>query len=1265
MSLVRPIAPRRVFWILAVAATHAAPPPGMPPLRVFTARDTGVATMAWSAAQDPDGTLYFGCNTVVSFDGDRWRAERMDPTYLVRGLDLGPDGRLWAGGVNQLGWFERSADGGLAYHSLMGKLPPGSPELGEVWRAYAEGAGRAVFVTRNRVLRWDGRAMQTWEFPGMNLFWASRTARAIYLHYPPTGLLRLDPAGPVVVIPAASLGSPQVRWLDDAGEDWTLLTTQGFLRFRQGRCVPVDSPASAFARAYTPTSVVRLRDGAFAVGTLRGGIAVIEPDGALRRIFNQHTGLPANQIYSLFVDRDGALWGLGPAHIFRLGLTSGTFLYTARGGYPAGGCDSLAEQDGAIFAASHSDLLRLGADPSGEGAGAFSRLPVSSNRFYCLLASPPGLVVGTLGGLGLWSEAGLRSIGRPGDAVFRSGPSRAQPGRILASLSDRVVAVDPRSGAAAVVADSLPDYGDSVADEPSGRVWVGTPSRGLFVAGPGQVGAEPAAPRFGPLPVAGAALVAVAGSTVVALTDSGAFYLDPQADAFRPVADFPRGRPAALSNPDSRGQVWAALEGTDGRTPQLGRIAAGPGGVAWTPVPIEGLGEIGSVLGLRLLGSPEREELWVAGTQALLRADLTAVPSRRPPAPITRAWAQGDGPASVLSAGQTLAYSNRTVHAEFSSRDFGMREQEGFETMLVGAETAWTPAHGAAERDLSGLRDGRYDLRARLVAGSGAPGPESSLPFAVAPPWWRDPAVRASFVGAAALGVAGLLRLRTRALRRRARELEHMVRQRTAELEKANAAKTEFVASMSHEIRNPMGGIIASALELAATPLGARQAELVTTLRGCATFLSTRVEDDLDFAAIEAGAYQVNRTSFRPRGLLETVVVMVGASAAARTPGIVVDPDLPERVLGDPSRIQQVVVNFTLNALKFGGTAITLSARRDEDHVVFGVADDGPGIPPEEQRNLFVRFSRLKAARTSAVPGTGLGLAVSRELAERMQGSVGVVSRPGQGALFFLRLPLEAAGAPAPAADVARLRGRALVVEDVPYNARALAFMLGQLGLETDLAADGRQALAALDRNRYRAVFLDCDLPEVDGFEVARRFRAAEAPGPRTLLIATTALATTENERACRAAGMDRFVAKPVTPEKLRRALGGGGVASSRAGAGLDLALLAHLTDGTSAGLEAELGRYCQALGEALAGVKAAHGTGPHRAVTRAVHRVLALARMVDATELASAARDLQACAGVYSEPELAAELDILARRGAELLQALAAPGVLSGSPAA
>jgi signal transduction histidine kinase/CheY-like chemotaxis protein len=1181
--------------------------------------------------------MYFGCDTVLSFDGERWLSQGMDATYLVRAMDLSAGGRLWVGGVNQIGWFDLGERGLSAYHSLVPSLPAGSTDLGDVWRAYSEGAMGAVFVARDRILRWNGTSIQAWKFPGVSLLWSTRTAKAIYVHDPPQGLLCVGPQGPRLLLPASEVGPDLVRWVDDSGPDWVILTAHGFSLIHGGTRTPMDTELSAFAKSGTPTCVARLRDGSLALGTLQGGVALADGSGRIRRILNTRSGLPDNQVYSLFVDRDGALWVLGPSHITRIAVDAGTALYGGRTGYPPGGCEALAETSGSLLVASHSSLLRLATDPVSGGTGAFEPLGITGSRFYSLEPSGDGVAVGHLLGLGLLTGGSMRPVASVEGTAFRTSPSESRPGRLLVSLVSKVVSVDPAGGAPATVADALPDYGDTVVDEPSGRIWVGTPSRGVFVATPDHPGAVPAAPRFGGLPVAGSAFVIRVGGTVGVLSQGGAYLLDPASDRFLRADGLPGGGPVVVSNPDRKGRVWAAVEPErGGHSPGIGRISAAMGRFAWEPRSLEGLSGIGYPLGLRIVGALGGEELWVQGTEALLRADPEALARSVPPRkPLLRA--------SPAPAGGVLPYSSRGFHVEYASADYAMRESERYETLLGGAETQWSAPTNSPERDLSGLREGSYDLKVRLVTDSGEAGEPAVLHFEVAPPWWRTTPAEAGFVLSAGLLGVALYRLRTRALKRRALALEGMVRQRTHELEKANAAKSEFVANMSHEIRNPMGGILSSANELSRTGLDPEQRRLVGTVQSCAEFLSCLVEDVLDLAAVEAGAYAVTHLPLEPRALLENVARMLEPKAAGSALSVQVDPSVPAWVEGDPARIQQVLVNFTVNALKFGGGTVVLSARAEGDQWVLAVADDGPGIPREEQENLFVRFERLKSARNSAIPGTGLGLALCRALAERMGGSVGLRSEPGCGTMFFLRLPLRPAGAGAgPPPEFHAGHARALVVEDIDYNARALALMLGRLGFAVDVSSDGLEALERMSRGGYRAVFLDCDLPGLGGIEVARRYREREAPGTRIRIVATTALPSEDHRGRCLAAGMDAFIAKPITVAKLRDAVAGEGAADPPQAPRLDLGILRHLSAASSGSLDSEISLLERALSDAVGALEAAHSAGSRSAVASAAHRVLSLARLVGAGSMSRSAADLQEFARVYTDRELAEEVILL-----------------------
>jgi len=900
---------------------------------------------------------------------------------------------------------------------------------------------------------------------------------------------------------------------------------------------------------------------------------------------------------------------------------------------------------------------------------AFAPFGSISDHTWDVLSSGSEGTIAHRGKLDLVTPTGTRNLLSGKADVFLVRPSKAKPGTLLVAQGRDVLRVDPKSGAHETVAEQLPDSASTLVDEPSGRIWAGTGTKGLFVIEPGigKSAAEPVGSRFGLAAGDGATFVGLMRDTVVAFDPAGAHWLDPGTDLFRGIPGFPQGDVEAVSNCDDQGNLWVALEGEHpGMPPRVGELSFVGDGVVWSPKSIEGLETVGSLHMLRIEPSSEGNVLWIGGNDSLLRvAHPDQLVAKVPRRPLLHGWVRGENGEEDEPLGERLPYATHRLRFEFASAEYGLRETLRYQTMLAGADSAWSQPTNSAELELPNLRQGSYDFRVRVLSDTGAVSEAASLKFTIAPPWWQTPWAFAGFSAGGVLALFGIYRLRVGRLRRRAAQLEQMVKLRTAELEKANAAKTEFVASMSHEIRNPMNGILGSAMALADTSLDRRQGELVATLHHCATFLASLVEDVLDFSSIESGSFTVQPEPFSPAELLDAVAAMLAEEATSSGAHfqVAIDPGLPTRVVGDSARIQQIVVNYATNALKFaGGGRIQLSARPDGEDMVFSVADNGPGIPKAEQTGLFSRFSRLKAARKAEIPGTGLGLAVCRMLAERMNGSVGVVSDAGCGATFFLKLPRVEArvegGSSAPAAHAGG--AHALVVEDIGYNADALCTMLKKLAITAEVARNGHEALALAAEGSFQFVFVDCDLPGMSGLEVARRLRAREHAVPRTFIVATTAYTTIQDREECLKAGMDAFLAKPVTPEKLKAVLeewmrpkqAAPPVEVSNAGEG-DLSLLAYLADGTRAGLDREVSRFLNSLGSSACEVLSALANKSRAGLARSAHRVASHAHLIGSTELAHAAEKLEEKSQLADFAELEKLASSLAAKIATLRETL------------
>ncbi len=386
---------------------------------------------------------------------------------------------------------------------------------------------------------------------------------------------------------------------------------------------------------------------------------------------------------------------------------------------------------------------------------------------------------------------------------------------------------------------------------------------------------------------------------------------------------------------------------------------------------------------------------------------------------------------------------------------------------------------------------------------------------------------------------------RDRALRRHRDHLEERVRQRTAELERArdaaeraNRAKSRFLALVSHELRTPLNAILGNAALLAESGLPREQKERVDTIAGAARHLVSLIDDLLDVGGIEAGHIRMVYGPYDPGALAQEVgrLFQDAASRKGLELAVEVGGHTPREVTGDRVRVRQVLSNLVDNAIKFTAKGrVTLRVEASGDRLRYEVEDTGPGIPPNARERVFLPFERAEPAHRRSHGGAGLGLTICKRLVERMGGRIGMESRPGRGSRFWVELPLgvEAVAGPPSVRHPAAGGRRVLVVEDNAVNRELLRAMLEQAGCEVAEAQTGAEALERLEREAFDVVFMDCQLPGMDGFETVERLRRRERETgrPRAYVVACTAYASREARQQCLASGMDRVLVKPIEPE--------------------------------------------------------------------------------------------------------------------------------------
>lgn len=1165
-------------------ALHAAAPAagftsiGRPLIEQLAAGQNVFDGPVWSVLSLQGGDLVVGSNRLSLYTGQHWQSIPLPGAHAFRALDVTEDGRrVWVGARHEIGFLTLTAPGQWTYQSLMDEWRRDTlTTAGDVWAVQATANG-SLWMTSDRVARWDGHTFQSWRAQGSGRLIGAIGGGRLWYYDEGIGLFALGAEGePELVVADADLPNPPVRWiLPPSADDPSLLLGLGRGAYRRepdGRLDFLVELSLKLGDAL-PTKAVRLPDGDLAIATFTAGVVIADREGRVREIIDRSRGLFDNTIYTLAAYQDH-LWIGYQGGLARVDGVGSTYLIDRQTGLGDGMPRSVQFGPSDTWVLTSKDAFRRPRPGS-------QFQPTLNNQALLWSARSVGnaLWVGGLGGVWRIENNSVRREHYSATDVTNLATTANFPSGVLFVDGYRLKVLRPSSRGGWVPQDlgvTARDTPVSLFESSTGDVWLGTMSSGidryawrqdatgntqLYLAehyDPGQQ-----------LPAGAnrARLTELAGE-IYAFTDVGITRLDPARRRFviEPnLADFIGVAAAPVPTADSAYWLVYPRRLTNADEACLIRVSLDHGNLIYRPLHAHGLRSVGNPASLQL----GDDALWLSGADGILRIAESSL-TRAAAAPELQLHLLVDGTTVSLAAAPSksaapslqLAADVRRIEFRFPpvAHDF---DRVHLQTRLVGADEAWSRPDASVSQAYSGLAPGTYRFEARSVDPFGRRGPVASADFVLMAPWYlRAPALAAAVLALAAL-VAAIMRWRVRQLHRRNENLNLLVEERTRQLALSNIAKSDFLENISHEIRNPLNGLNGLLSLLKEDNLGTRERELTRSLRAVANKLMGVFEDVLSFSRLEYGYVNLEPQPFLLRPLLEETVDLFAVQFEQQNQTLTLDwpEDLRDGFTGDHAKIRTIIDNLVSNALKYApGSPVTIAVLHDPDEnardrveLQIEVADQGPGIPPEEQVLVFAKFARGSTAKRKRVSGTGLGLATCRALAQLMGGEIMLNSSVGQGSQFTLVVTLprsEVAAATTAGPTVCALPDRAegpvhaLIVEDEPYNQIVLEGLALELGYLADLASTVGEALEKISARSYGIIFLDWELPDAPGIDVAHAVRGSPA-GAQTIILATTAHDSEVIRERCRQAGMDAFLLKPYDTGTVRNLIAS--VGSARA----------------------------------------------------------------------------------------------------------------------
>lgn len=1186
-----------IFWPSILQAQHFDPDRESGALftRYYSPKEYDNFSQNWAALQDAHGVMIFANgNGVLQFDGVKWEFHSLPNQNVLRSLVMDERGRVYTGAYDELGYLDADSLGNYRYVSLNAYIKEEQLDFGNVHKTYGL-KGSIIFQTDKGLYIWKNdhfRYVRWTDEKGYQMSFLDDGV--LYVQQSHIGLGALKGETIELLKGGEFFKRHKIREVLSFDNDHKLVLTaqHGMYLYSEKNIIPFKTEIDDYLKENLIYCGIRLPDDNYAIGTLNGGAFIIDKKGKVRSIHNKSTGLGDNAIYNFYLDRQNALWVTLSNGIARIEAHSPITHFLENFGLD-GSVNGITRFRGNLYAGSSQGLFRLVPAKLPDLPAHFEKVRELNSGVWGLANLDDVLILNTDLGTYVFDNSHFKKINdQSGNSLYHY---KSDPNIIFDALIDGVGVLKKQSGgwesAGKVSGIKAETYDIEEMDD--GRIWVSTFSEGIyllqFTAKNGETDyLHPTVKNFGEkegLIIGYTSIHRVGGQELFLVKRDGlpdqVYVFDQKDEKFVERNDFSKeiGLDSISSYPASgeeNGRFWIQ----DLTHPNDKLIATRQSDSAFDFQRISFARVAG--YSFRIIFE-EGDIAWWGGHNGLVRVEKSKskVVRENPFEVIIDKISLSND--SVLFTGTNkplehleFPYHVNSIRFEYAATSYDNHEENRYQYFLDGFDDEWSNWTKEAFTSYTKIPEGSYIFKVRGKDIHDEISDVTSYAFTITPPWFRSWWMYVIYVGVIVLVVTGIFRWRLDRIKREKEKLEQIVNERTREVKKQSEqleqqatklleldqAKSYFFANVSHEFRTPLTLILGIIDELLGKNAMAGEVDKLAIMKRNAHRLQTLINQLLDLSKLESKELKLNVGKGNINWYVKSIASGFASLATQRNIDYQIHiPDEKKEGFYDADKLEKIVTNLLSNAFKFTpeGGKVKISVAGRNEHVLVAVEDSGAGIPPDQIKRIFERFYQIDSSKTRLQEGAGIGLALTKELAELHKGRIEVNSETGQGSIFKIEIPIsrryykedeisqhlesepvsdeivtgKAAGKYEQQNVVVNSEERPilLIVED---NADLRLFISGHLpGYKIMEASNGVEGVKKAMKYIPDLVISDIMMPEMDGVELCKKLKEDEVTSHIPIVL-LTAKADIESKLEGLDTGADDYITKPFHAKELQ-----------------------------------------------------------------------------------------------------------------------------------